>query len=146
MLNFMEKWGEIPFLIPVWICAAALQSFTQNRTKDFQENSLHCWCNELAKNTYVFTHVHTQAHINKQQQGWNLWVFLSCCFFSYGPFFKSLYWNCYNIPSVLCFVFLAPSHVGSQLPDKGWNLHLPPALEDKVLTTGTIREVPEISV
>ena len=25
----MEKWGEIPFLVSVWICAAALQSFTQ---------------------------------------------------------------------------------------------------------------------
>ena len=30
---------------------------------------------------------------------------------------------CYNIVSVLCFVFLAKRHVGSQLPDQGSNLH-----------------------
>ena len=30
--------------------------------------------------------------------------------------FESLYWICYNITSVLCFVFLATRHVGSWLP------------------------------
>ena len=87
----MEKRGEIPFLVSVWICAAALQSFTQNWTKGFQENSLHCWCNELAKNTHVYTRIYTQAHINKQQQRWNLWGFLSWFFFFFNMdhFFKA---------------------------------------------------------
>ena len=37
--------------------------------------------------------------------------------------FKSLYWICYNIASVLCFGFLATRHVRSQLADQGLNPH-----------------------
>ena len=32
---------------------------------------------------------------------------------------------CHSIVSVLCFVFLATRHVGSQLPNQGWNRHPP---------------------
>ena len=39
---------------------------------------------------------------------------------------KNLYWICYNIASVSCFGFLATRHVGSSLPDQGWNWHLLP--------------------
>ena len=43
-------------------------------------------------------------------------------FFFFGcADFKSLYLICYNIPSVLYFVFLASTHVGSQLPQQGSN-------------------------
>ena len=50
----------------------------------------------------------------------------------------SLYWICYNIASVLWFIFLAGRHVGSWLPNQGSNPHpsVPPVLERKVLTTG----------
>ena len=37
--------------------------------------------------------------------------------------FKSLYWICYNIASVLGFGFWATGHVGSQLPEQGSNQH-----------------------
>ena len=38
-------------------------------------------------------------------------IFLKIFFFKCGPFLKGLYWMCYNIASVLGFVFLAPRHV-----------------------------------
>ena len=57
-------------------------------------------------------------------------------FFLCGPCFKSLFWICCNIASVLCFDFLAVRHVGSLLPDQESNPHSPPALKSEVLTTG----------
>ena len=45
--------------------------------------------------------------------------------------FKSLYWICYNIASVLCFGFLAWRILAPQPGIKP----VPPALEGKVLTT-----------
>ena len=47
----------------------------------------------------------------------------------------SLYWICYSIAFLFCFVFLAASHVGSLAPQPGIKPP-PPALEGKVLSTG----------
>ena len=57
-------------------------------------------------------------------------------FFFNVDHFWSLYWICYNIASVSCFVFL----VGSQLPNKGLNPH-PLHLEVKYPPWAT-RKVP----
>ena len=60
-------------------------------------------------------------------------------------FFLSLYWICYIIASVLCFVFLDTRHVGSWLPWPGIEpAH--PELEGQVLTYWTTREVPDFTV
>ena len=49
---------------------------------------------------------------------------------------KSLYWICYSIASVLCFVFWAPSHVGILAPWPG----IEPASPElgEVLTIGAL--------
>ena len=49
--------------------------------------------------------------------------------------FYSLYWLCYNTACLLCFGFLAPKQVGSQLPQPGVK-PTTPALEGEVLTSG----------
>ena len=60
-------------------------------------------------------------------------------------FFLSLYWICYIIVSVLCFVFLDMRHVGSWLPWPGIEpAH--PELEGQVLTYWTTREVPNFII
>ena len=57
-----------------------------------------------------------------------------------GHFF-SVFIKSYNIASVLCFGFLAMRHVGISAPQPGIK-PVPPALEDKVLTTGPPRKFP----
>ena len=44
-------------------------------------------------------------------------------FFFMDHFLKRLYCVWYNIASALCFGFGAMRHMGSQLPDQGWNLY-----------------------
>ena len=56
-------------------------------------------------------------------------------FFDVEHFFKSLYWICYNIASVLCFVFLPWGACGILAPWPGIK-PAPPSLEGEVLTTG----------
>ena len=48
---------------------------------------------------------------------------------------------CHSIVSVLCFGFLATRHVGSQLPDQGWNCH--PLHLKESLKHWTTKEVPQ---
>ena len=51
--------------------------------------------------------------------------------------FKSLYWICYNIASVLGFGLLAVEACGILVPQPG--IHpMAPALEGKILTTGLL--------
>ena len=53
---------------------------------------------------------------------------------------KSLHWICCNIPSVLCFFFfLARRHCRILAPQLGIE-PAPPALEGKILTTGSLRK------
>ena len=63
-----------------------------------------------------------------------LWVFLFLSFFDVDCFF-SLYWICYNIASVLCFIYFCREACGILAPRSGIEPS-PPALEDKVPTTG----------
>ena len=56
-------------------------------------------------------------------------------FFYNVDHFSSLSRICYNIAPPLCFGFLVPRHVRSQLPNQGSNPQ-PPALRGEVLTTG----------
>ena len=59
---------------------------------------------------------------------WTLGLLFFFRFLWYGPLFKSLYWICDNIASVLCFGFLVMRHVGSWLLNQGLNpqsLHWP---------------------
>ena len=55
--------------------------------------------------------------------------------FGVDHFFKSLYWMCSNIASVLCFGFFGLGACGILPPWPGIE-PAPPALEGKVLTTG----------
>ena len=59
--------------------------------------------------------------------------------FSFIKFF-SLYWICYNIASILCFVFLAIRHVLILTPQTGIKPQTP-EFKGEVLTT----EPPEMS-
>ena len=54
--------------------------------------------------------------------------------------FKSRYWICYNIASVVCFGFLALRHVGSYFPNQGSHLH--PCIGRWSLNHRTTRKVP----
>ena len=61
-------------------------------------------------------------------------------FFFNVDHFKSLYWICYNIASVLCFVSLAMRHVGSELPPPPRAKLAHPALEGEVWITAPPRK------
>ena len=63
----------------------------------------------------------------------------SFLFFLDMDYFKSLYWICYSIASVLCFGFLASRRVASELPDQPKQGLKPHPLHEKVMST---REVP----
>ena len=56
-------------------------------------------------------------------------------FFDVDHFFKTIYWICYNIASVLCFGFFGPEACGILAPRPRIKPS-PTALEDRVLTIG----------
>ena len=67
-------------------------------------------------------------------------AFMMCLMASFKDFFKSLYWICYNIVSVLSFGFLAARQVGSSLWTKD-RTHTP-CIGRQSLNHWTAREVP----
>ena len=67
-------------------------------------------------------------------QNWLDITFLKIFLFDVD-YFLSLYWICYNIPSVLCFGFFGHKACGILAPRPGIEPTCP-ALEGEVLTTG----------
>ena len=58
--------------------------------------------------------------------------------------FLSLYRACYNIASILCFVFYVARHVGFLFPNQGLNMQ--PFIERQSLSHCTASEVSESAV
>ena len=95
---------------------------------------------------YLTPSSHPHSRTDSRPWRWSLaghscsFVLFKCFFFFFKDFlmwasFKSLYWICCNIASVLYFGFLDHEACGI-LASQPWIKPAPPALESEVLTTG----------
>ena len=99
---------------PTWKCIRITQAFFRAHTVD----------------------PHTQCFPFSGAEAKNLRSFVCVCDMDH---FKSLYWVCYNITSVLCFGFLGREAYRILAPWLGIELS-PPAWEGEVLNPGPIRK------
>ena len=95
----------------------------------FQSHSIHPWISDILLSNPQQSFV---LQIPKSEATLPIWLLLSFkdFFFLNVDHFKSLFWICYNIASVMCFGVLATGDLRSLTKERT----APPALEGEVLT------------